>query len=93
VVGPGQAARLLFTAETIGGDEARRIGLVDYYCHSESDVIEAIIASDRESLAVLKQAIALAGEGVRRDAGQDRRFDAMIAGDEMARRLEARRRK
>ena len=93
LVGPGQAARLLFTAETIGGDEAKRIGLVDYHCHSESEVIEAILANDRESLAVLKRAIALAGEGVRKDAGQDRRFDAMIAGEEMARRLEARRRK
>ena len=36
LVGPGQAARLLFTAETIDGDEAKRIGLVDYYCHSRS---------------------------------------------------------
>jgi enoyl-CoA hydratase/carnithine racemase len=93
LVGPGQAARLLFTAETIGGDEARRIGLVDYYCHSESDVIEAIVANDAASLAVLKQAIALAGEGVRKDEGQDARFDALLAGDEMARRLEALRRK
>lgn len=93
LVGPGQAARLLFTAETIGGDEARRIGLVDDHCHSEAEVIEAILASDRDSLAVLKRAIALAGAGVRSDPEQDRRFDAMIAGDEMARRIEARRRK
>lgn len=93
LVGPGQAARLLFTAETIGGDEAMRIGLVDYHCHSESEVIEAIVANDSESLAVLKQAIALAGQGVGKDAGQDARFDALIAGDEMARRLEALRRK
>ena len=93
LVGPGQAARLLFTAETIGGDEARRIGLVDYYCHSESEVIEAILANDRESLATLKQAIARAGEGVRSDAALDARFDALLGGDEMARRLEALRRK
>jgi enoyl-CoA hydratase/carnithine racemase len=93
LVGPGQAARLLFTAETIGGDEARRIGLVDYYCHPESEVIAAILANDRESLRMLKQQIALAGADVGSDPDMDRRFDAMIAGEEMARRLEARRRK
>lgn len=93
LVGPGQAARLLLTAETIGGDEAKRIGLADYYCHPESEVIEAILGNDRESLAMLKQAIKLAGAGVRADPGQDRRFDALIGGAEMARRLEALRRK
>jgi enoyl-CoA hydratase/carnithine racemase len=93
LVGPGQAARLLFTAETIGGDEAKRIGLVDYHCHSESEVIEAILANDRESLATLKQAIVRAGDNVRSDAALDARFDALIGGEEMARRLEALRRK
>jgi enoyl-CoA hydratase/carnithine racemase len=93
LVGPGQAARLLFTAETIGGDEARRIGLVDYHCHSESEVIEAIVANDAESLRMLKRQIALAGADVSSDPAMDARFDALIAGDEMARRLEALRRK
>ena len=36
LVGPGQAARLLFTAETIDGEEAKRIGLVDIICQSRS---------------------------------------------------------
>ncbi|MEA3015001.1 MAG: hypothetical protein QOD42_3546 [Sphingomonadales bacterium] len=93
MVGPGQAARLLFTAETIGGEEAKRIGLVDHYSHPESDVIEAILANDPESLRLLKQQIALAGAGVGSDPGMDRRFDTLVAGDEMARRLEALRRK
>jgi enoyl-CoA hydratase/carnithine racemase len=93
LVGPGQAARLLFTAETIGGDEAKRIGLVEYHCHPESEVIEAILANDRESLATLKQTIARAGDNVRGDAALDARFDALLGGEEMARRLEALRRK
>lgn len=93
LVGPAQAARLLFTAETIGGDEAKRIGLVEYHCHPESEVIEAILANDRESLGTLKQAIVRAGDGVRSDAAFDARFDALIGGDELARRLEAIRRK
>jgi enoyl-CoA hydratase/carnithine racemase len=93
LVGPGQAARLLFTAETIGGDEARRIGLVDYHCHPEAEVIAAIVANDPESFRMLKQQIALAGADVGSDPDMDARFDAMIAGDEMGRRLEALRRK
>jgi len=93
LVGPGQAARLLFTGETIGGDEAKHIGLVDTHCHSESEAIEAIVANSAESLATLKHSITLAGEGVRSDAGRDRRFDALLGGEDMARRLEALRRK
>jgi enoyl-CoA hydratase/carnithine racemase len=92
-IGPGQAARLLFTAEVIHGEEARTIGLVEVYGRRESELFDAILANDRESLLALKQAIALAAEGVRSDAGLDRRFDALIAGEEMARRLEALRRK
>jgi enoyl-CoA hydratase/carnithine racemase len=89
LVGPGQAARLLFTGETIGGDEAKRIGLVDYHCHAESEVIDAIVANSAESLVALKQAIKRAGEGVRSDPEQDARFDALVGGGELARRLEA----
>jgi enoyl-CoA hydratase/carnithine racemase len=89
LVGPGQAARLLFTGETIGGDEAKHIGLVDYHCHSESEAIEAILANSAESLVALKRALALAAEGVRSDPKQDARFDALLGGDELARRLEA----
>lgn len=93
LVGPGQAARMLFSAETIYAEEAKRIGLVEYHAQRESAVIEAILANDPESLKALKQAIALAGDGVRSDPEQDRRFDALLGGDEMARRLEALRRK
>jgi enoyl-CoA hydratase/carnithine racemase len=93
LVGPGQAARLLFTGETIGGEEAKQIGLVDYHCGGEDEVIEAILANSAESLLALKQAIARAGEGVRSDPALDARFDALISGGELALRLEAMRRK
>jgi enoyl-CoA hydratase/carnithine racemase len=89
LVGPGQAARLLFTAATIDGAEALRIGLADLDELDEA----AILANDADSLAALKQAIARAGEGVRSDPALDARFDALIGGAEMARRLEALRRK
>lgn len=86
LVGPGQAARLLFTAETIDAAEAIRIGLAELAELDEA----AILANDRDSLATLKKAIAL---GVRSDSGQDRRFDELLAGEALARRLEALRRK
>jgi enoyl-CoA hydratase/carnithine racemase len=86
LVGPGQAARLLFTAATIDAAEAIRIGLAELAGLDEA----AILANDPGSLAALKRAIAL---GVRSDAGQDRRFDELLAGEALARRLEALRRK
>ena len=94
LVGPGQAARLLFTAQSIDGAEAAEIGLVEYY---EPDggigaLIEAILGNARESLIELKRAIRLAAEGCRSDSGQDLRFDALLGGEEVAQRLEALRR-
>ena len=85
LVGPGQAARLLFTAAAIDGAEALRIGLVDLDALDEG----AILANDSASLAVLKQGIASVGG----DAALDARFDSLLGGEEMARRLEALRRK
>jgi enoyl-CoA hydratase/carnithine racemase len=93
LVGPGQAARMLFGGQIICGQEARHIGLVETNMPGEKALFEAILANDRDSLAALKQAIARAGEGVRSDPEADRRFDALIGGGEMARRLEALRRK
>ena len=93
LVGPGQAARVLFTAEPIDGEEARTIGLVDDHMPREAQIIAAILANDRQSLTLLKDSIRRAACGIRSDAGMDARFDALIAGEEMARRLEALRRK
>jgi enoyl-CoA hydratase/carnithine racemase len=93
LIGAGQAARLLFGGQAVGGEEAKRIGLVEAHMPDEEALIEAICANASESLAALKQAIARAGEGVRSDPEMDRRFDALIGGEEMMRRLEALRRK
>ena len=90
LVGPGQAARLLFTASPIDGAEAARIGLVEVCGVADGPIVEAILANDRDSLATLKRAIAL---GRRSDAGQDARFDALIGGPALSERLEALRRK
>jgi enoyl-CoA hydratase/carnithine racemase len=88
LVGAGQAARLLFTAAAIDGAEAAQIGLVELH-DPEGGVaalVEAILASDSDSLATLKRGIGL---GRATDEEQDRRFDALIGGDAMAQRLEA----
>jgi enoyl-CoA hydratase/carnithine racemase len=93
LVGPGQAARMLFGGQVVSGEEAKRIGLVEADMPGGEKLIQAICANDPESLAALKQAIARASEGVRSDPEMDRRFDALIGGEEMPRRLEAMRRK
>jgi enoyl-CoA hydratase/carnithine racemase len=93
LVGPGQAARLLLGGQPIPGTEALRIGLVEAAMPAELALIAAILANAPESLAALKQAILAAGQGARSDAEADRRFDALIGGEALARRLEALRRK
>ena len=95
VLWAGQAARLLFTAQGVDAAEAARIGLVELV---ESDggidaVAKAILANASESLASLKRGIRLAAGGRRSDPGQDAAFDALVGGEELARRLEALRRK
>jgi enoyl-CoA hydratase/carnithine racemase len=93
LIGPGHAARMLFTAGKVYGGEAVEIGLADYHGPREQEAIEAILANDAESLRTLKRAIALATRDVRTDAEMDARFDALLASEEAARRLEALRRK
>ena len=94
LVGPGQAARLLFTGLGIEAEEAVRIGLADLGPGEEAEgLIAAILANAAESLATLKRAIRLAAAGKRSDPEQDARFDALFGGGALARRLEAPRRK
>lgn len=93
LIGPGQAARLLFSAQPIRSEEARQIGLVDDWLPNMELLVPAILANDRDSLAMLKEAIRRAAGGVRQDPEMDTRFDALIAGEEIAGRLEALRRK
>ncbi|HYJ53341.1 MAG TPA: enoyl-CoA hydratase/isomerase family protein [Allosphingosinicella sp.] len=93
LVGPGQAARLLFTGATIAAAEAWRIGLVELLGEDKDALVATILANERESIAALKAAVELASAGVRSDASQDRRFDDLVAGEALAARLEALRRK
>lgn len=53
LIGPGQAARLLFTAETIDAAEAHRIGLVDMIGDC-AEVAAEIATNDPGALASLK---------------------------------------
>jgi enoyl-CoA hydratase/carnithine racemase len=91
-IGPGQAARVLYTGAAIDSAEALRIGLVDADLASLHDMIEAIRGNDPASLETLKRGIALARSGVRSDPAQDRIFDALLGSEELGCRL-ARRRK
>ena len=93
LVGTGQAARLLFTAGRIDSAEAHRIGLVDEIAQDVAAILGTIAANDDESLKVLKRSLRRAAEGVRQDDDLDRRFDELVAGEALARRLEALRRK
>lgn len=95
LVGPGQAARLLYTAGSVDADEALRIGLIERVAAADDmeAVVAAILAGSDPSLATLKQAIRLAAAGVRESADQDAQFDALLGGPELVRRLEARRRR
>lgn len=89
LVRPGQAARILFGAIPLRAEEAREIGLVDADLAHETAFIEAILANDRESLVMLKRAIRRAAAGVRSDPEMDAGFDALLASEALARRLEA----
>lgn len=91
LVGPGQAARLLLSAEAIDAAEALRIGLVEMVeADAERAAIawaEAAVGKDAASIAMLKAGIALAVSGKRSDEDQDRRFLDLLASDAVASRL------
>ena len=93
LVGPGEAARLLFSGEAIDGAEAARIGLVEIVSDEPFAAVgaltQAILASSSESVALLKRAIRTAGYGISSDQGLDRDFDARFGSEDFARRLAA----
>ena len=98
LVGRGQAARLLLGAGTIDSAEAARIGLVEVHGPDGlepvlCEIVAALTRNSSASLAALKRGIGLAAAGVASDPGQDRSFDALMAGDELARRLSELRRR
>lgn len=94
LVGPGQAARLLFSADPIDAAEAARIGLVELHVEEGLEealdgLVASIRANDGASLEVLKRAVALAVEGRAGDEGQDRAFDDLLGSDILFERLTA----
>jgi enoyl-CoA hydratase/carnithine racemase len=95
LVGPGQAARLLFGAGSIDGAEAARIGLVEI--HSEraaeaaAELATTILGNDPASVATLKRGVRLAASGTREDEIQDAEFDALLGSAAVAERLAAHR--
>jgi len=94
LVGPGQAARLLFTASSIGGAEAARIGLAELHVEegapeAASALAEAMAQNEPQSLRTLKRAVRLAAEGVFRDEQQDRTFEDLLGSAALFERLEA----
>jgi enoyl-CoA hydratase/carnithine racemase len=96
LVGPAQAARLLFTAAPIDAEEAARIGLADLVPEKdfEAELIataESIAGNDAASLAMLKRGIALAASGVASDAQQDRAFEDLLGSEALATSLAAHR--
>jgi enoyl-CoA hydratase/carnithine racemase len=84
LIGQGQAARLLLAAVTIDAEEALRIGLSDLPLAQLETFVSALRGNSPASFATLKRGIALAAGGVVHDQGQDRRFDQLVAGDELA---------
>jgi len=91
LVGRGQASRLLLTARGIDAAEAARIGLVDILSDDPAAeaaaLADAVVSGSAVSQAELRRAIRLAEAGLASDDEQDRRFEALFGGEELARRL------
>jgi enoyl-CoA hydratase/carnithine racemase len=89
LVGPGQASRLLLTAQSIGASEGAAIGLVEVGPLPDPEeaaqaIAEAVLANSAASVWTLKRAIRLAEAGVASDRAQDESFDALFAGGSCA---------
>lgn len=96
LAGAGQAARLLFGAAAIDGEEAARIGLVELYSETVESFEEelesltaSILANSAHSIALLKRSIRLATAGTASDRGQDQAFDDCFGSSAFAQRLAA----
>jgi enoyl-CoA hydratase/carnithine racemase len=80
LVGPGQAARLLFTGMTVDAPEAQGLGLIDLFGEPDQllAIMDSLLACDPDSIAMLKRGIGLAVAGRRSDDLQDRRFEDLL---------------
>ena len=85
LVGSGQAARLLYSCDTIDSAEAHRIGLVEIFDRSAqpgAGLIQNIVDNAASSLMTLKA-------GLIGRAGADQRFEDHFATGDFATRLDA----
>ena len=93
LIGPGQAARMLFGAATIDAAEAERIGFaeqaVDLADAAATKLARSIAASAPSSIRLLKQAIARAAGGVGSSELADAAFDDSFASSDFAEGLAA----
>lgn len=69
LVGPGQAARLLFSGMLVGAEEAMRIGLVEELGESCDHLAAAIAANAEYSLKGLKRMMRMVRDGQNEDDG------------------------
>lgn len=87
-IGPGQAGRMLFTAQPIPADEAAKLGLAELRAPDASIAADAcartIAANAPDALRLLKRTLADP-----EDPALDTRFDAAFAGKAFAKRLAA----
>jgi enoyl-CoA hydratase len=85
LVGPGKAKELLFSAESIDGTEAARIGLVnkavnpDKLLDTAIDLARRIAANDMFSLKMIKKGLRLAQSEVSLEALMDFETEACLA--------------
>ena len=73
LVGPGQARRILFTAQLFDAQEALRIGLIEQIAQSPDATIEALMRASSHSIALSKRFVqrVLDGEGIDDQASLD----------------------
>ena len=67
LVGPGQAKRILYTAELIDAEEALRIGLIEFLAESADDLIEKILANSTYSAVENKRFVRRVLDGQHED--------------------------
>ena len=91
LIGPGQAARLLYAAARIDAAEAARIGLVEVPAGNAAAeamaLAQGMAALSPSSLTALKQAVARAPLG--HDRALDAAFDTAFAGDDFREGIDA----
>jgi len=91
LIGPGQAARLLYAAARIDATEAARIGLVELLVDDvEAEALalaQSMAALSPSSLSALKQAVARAPSG--HDRALDALFDSAFGGPDFREGLDA----